>query len=244
MKYFIPFALLAALLVHPVRAQESMSTDRPDFTEAPVTVGQGTLQVEAGGTHQSTGDSSLLTSGEGLLRYGLRPRFELRLGLPSLISGDGLDSGLSDMSVGVKWNFASLDNGVEVGLVAGMSLPTGADHLTSDDPNPTVLLVAGMPLGESLSFASQISNTQFKAGGDWESFWLATAVLSASLTEQLGAFAELKVESLPELDNRYIFHTGLVYPVSENVQIDVHLGTGLSDISGDEFIGLGFAYRR
>lgn len=232
------------LFTQPIRAQDAMSTDRPDFTEAPVTVGQGVLQIEAGATHQSVGDTGLLTAGEGLVRYGLRPRFEFRLGLPSRISGDGIDSGLGDMSVGIKWNFASLDNGVEAGLVAGVSLPTGADNLTSDNANPSVLLVAGMPLGETFAIASQVSNTQFKVGGEWESFWLATAVLSAALTEQLAAFAELKIESVPELDNLYVFHTGLVYPVSDNFQLDIHLGTGLNDISGDEFIGLGFAYRR
>lgn len=244
MKHLIPCLLLMAAIALPARAQNAMSTDRPDFTEAAVTVGQGTFQVEAGATRQTVGDASLMTTGEGLVRYGLRPRFELRLGLPSLISGDGIDSGLSDMSVGVKWNLASMDNGAEAGLIASVSLPTGDDNFTSDDPNPTVLLVASKPLNDKLSLAAQISSTLMKAGDDWKAFWMATTVLSAPVTDQLSAFVELRADAPPFGDNRYLFHAGFVFPVSENFQVDLHGGTGLDDASGDEFFGLGFAFRR
>ena len=244
MKYLIPCLLLIAVIAHPLQAQDAMSTDRPDFTEAPVTVSQGLFQVETGITRQTVGDASYMTSGEGLVRYGLRPRFELRLGLPSHISGDDFDSGLSDMSVGVKWNFASLEDGVEAGLVASVSLPTGDDNFTSDDPNPTVILVASKPLTKKLSLASQISSTLMKAAGDWKAYWQATAVLSAPVTEKLSAFVELRADAPPLGDNQFTFHTGFVFPVSDNFQIDLHGGTGLNDAAGDEFIGLGFAIRR
>lgn len=244
MKYLVPFLFLLAVVAHPLQAQDAMSTDRPDFTEAPVTVGQGRFQVEAGATRQTAGDASLMTTGEGLVRYGLRPRFELRLGLPSLISGEGIDSGLSDMSVGIKWNLASLENGVETGLVASVSLPTGDDNFTSDDPNPTVILVASKPLTDKVSLASQVSSTLMKAAGDWKAYWQATAVLSAPVTEQLGAFVELRADAPPLGDNQFTFHAGFVFPVSENFQLDLHGGTGLNDAAGDEFVGLGFAFRR
>jgi len=243
MKFLTPLLLIALLIVQPIHAQDAMSTDRPDFTESPLTVGQGTIQVEAGLTHQSAGDTSLLTTGEGLVRYGLRSKFELRLGLPSFVSSDAIDNGLTDVSVGFKWNLANLDSGVNAGLVTGLTLPTG--DLGADDPNPTIILVAGMPVNDRLSVASQVGSTVFKLADEWKSMWFATVVLSAPINDQLGAFVELKGENLPETeDNRFIVHTGLVYPVSDNLQIDLHLGTGLNDFSGDEFIGFGVAFRR
>lgn len=244
MKRLPPVLLLALLIAQPLRAQDAMSTDRPDFTDSPATVGQGTLQVEAGLSRQAAGDASLMTTGEGLLRYGVRPRLELRVGVPSLISGDGLDSGLSDMSVGVKWNMASLDDGTEVGLVASTTLPTGGEDFSADDPNPTVTLALGRPVTDRISLASQLSTTLFKAGDDWKALWNAAAVLGAPISDQLGAFAGLKVEQIPDVDARLFIQAGLTYPVSDNVQLDLHAGTGLNDVSGDEFIGFGVAFRR
>lgn len=244
MKRLTPFLLIAFLIAQPIQAQEAMSTDRPDFTESPLTVGQGTIQVEAGATMQTAGDVSVLTSGEGLVRYGLKPRFELRVGLPSLISGDDLDSGLSDISVGFKWNMANLDNGVNLGLVVSASLPTGDEDFTSDEINPAVIFVAGKPVNDRVSIAGQVSGNLIKARDGWHANWMATAVMGVSITDNIGGFLEIKGESPPFGDDRFVIHTGLVYPVSDNFQLDFHMGTGLNDAAGDEFVGVGLAVRR
>jgi len=244
MRFLTPFLLIALLVAQPLQAQDALSTDRPDFTDSPITVGQGTLQVEAGLSHQATGNASILTTGEGIIRYGLRPGFELRVGIPSLISGDGVDGGLSDMSVGIKWTIAQLENGTDMGLVASTTLPTGSDDFTADDPNPTVTLALGKPLTQRVSLASQLSSTLFMAGDDWKALWNAAAVLSAPINAQVGAFAGLKVEQIPDVDARLFIQAGVTYPVSDDFQLDLHAGTGLNDVSGDEFIGLGLAFRR
>ncbi len=244
MRFSVLLLLIAFFVALPAQAQDAMSTDRPDFTEAPVTVGQGTLQIEAGATHQTVGDASLFTAGEGLVRYGLKPRFELRFGLPSLISGDGVDSGLSDLSLGFKWNMLSKDNGVEAGIIGSVTLPTGDEDFTSDDPNPSVIFVVGKPINERVSLAAQISGALIKAGGDWDADWMATAVLAAGITDAVGGFAEIMVTAPPVGDTGYVVHTGLTYGVSDDLQFDLHLGTGLNDAAGDEFIGFGVAFRR
>lgn len=242
MKYLILCLLLATQIVEGVKAQDAMSTDRPDFTESALTVGQGTLQLEAGLTRQSAGDTYFLTTGEGLIRYGLRPRFELRVGLPSYLSSDVIDNGLSDLRLGFKWNMANLDNGIRAGLIAGVTLPTG--DLGAEDPNPGIILVASKPLTERLSMATQVSSTLFKMADEWQNLWMATAVIGAPINNTLGAFVEIKMEKNQDMDARYVLHTGLLYTVSDDFQLDLHVGTGMNDSSGDAFIGLGFAFRR
>ena len=249
MKSLIPAFLFALLMVQPFMvqsslAQEAMSTDRPDFTESPLTVGQGTVQVEAGATIQTAGDLSLMNSGEGLIRYGLKPRFELRFGLPSLISGDEIDSGLSDINVGFKWTIAQLQNGVDLGLVATAILPTGDDDFTEDAINPSVIFIASKPVNDRMSIAGQFSVGLVEAVDDWDSTWHATVVMGASITDRLGGFLEVKGESTLIDETSMVFHTGLLFGVSEDFQLDVHLGTGLNDTGGDEFFGLGLAVRR
>lgn len=244
MRILIPSLLLTIVLVAPAQAQDAMSTDRPDFTESPLTVGQGTIQIEAGATMETEGDLHMLTSGEGLVRYGLRPALELRLGLPSLISGDEIERGLNDVSVGFKWTLARLDNGVDLGLVAGASLPTGDEGYGSDEVNPSVLFVAGMPLSDRLSVASQVATNLAKGGDEWNADWLATIVLAAGLTDRIGGFVELMTEAPSVGDNALTFHTGFTYGFSDDVQFDLHGGTGLNDAGGDAFFGAGLAIRR
>lgn len=244
MKSVIPALFLALLLIQPASAQDAMSTDRPDFTESPLTVGKNTFQLEAGATMQTVGDASMLNSGEGLIRYGLKPRFELRFGLPSLVSGDDIDRGLSDISVGIKWTLAQLDNGVDLGLLAAASLPTGDKMFTSDDVNPSVIFIVSKPVNDRVSIAGQVAGNLIKAGDSWDAEWQATAVLGASITDKLGGFLEFMGESPPVGDNRCTIHTGLIYPVTKDFQLDFHVGTGLNDAAGDEFFGLGLAVRR
>ena len=244
MKSLIPVLLLAVFVDLPASAQDGMSTDRPDFTESPLTVGQGVIQIEAGATMQSVGDTSELTSGEGLIRYGVRPRFELRFGLPSLVSGEDIDRGLSDINIGFKWTIAQLDNGVDLGLVGAASLPTGDENFTSDDVNPAFIFIASKPVNDQVSLAGQISGSLIKARENWEANWSATAVMGVSISQRLGGFLEIMGESPPLGDNRITFHTGVLYPVSDDFQLDFHIGTGLNDAAGDEFFGLGLAVRR
>jgi hypothetical protein len=244
MKSLIPVFLFALLMAQPSLAQEAMSTDRPDFTESPLTVGQGTIQLEAGATIQTLGDRSEMSSGEGLIRYGLKPRFELRFGLPSLLSGDDIDSGLSDINVGFKWTIAQLQNGVDLGLVATAILPTGDEDFTEDAVSPSVIFIASKPVNDRMSIAGQFSVGLIEVGDEWDSTWLATVVAGASITDRLGGFLEVKGESTLLDESSMVFHAGLLFGVSEDFQLDFHLGTGLNETGGDEFFGLGLAVRR
>src|SRR5687767_7085827 len=82
-------ALGAAVLVSGCatrRAFEgSIVTDRPDFTESPVAVPRGAVQVEMGNTYERADDVRANTLGEMLVRVGVHRGLELRLGLPSYV---------------------------------------------------------------------------------------------------------------------------------------------------------------
>ena len=96
---------LVTLLIVPsawAQSEDPIITDRPDFTESPVSVSPGTIQIELGATAFDYDAGSLWNAGETLVRYGLFNKVEMRLQLPSAIGGDDLDSGLSDSGFGVK----------------------------------------------------------------------------------------------------------------------------------------------
>ena len=243
MKYGLPL-LIALLLAIPVRAQDTIGTDRPDFTESPSTVPQGMAQGEFGMTRESYGGGTITTAGEGLVRYGLRPRFELRVGIPSHITIEGLDGGLGDATAGFKWNFREFGNGGQAAIVGTVNLPVGDDVYSSDEVEPSVILVAARPLTDRINMASQVGAALIKAGGEWYGSYLATAVLSTPLTTAIGAFAEIRMDAPPLQDEQLRSHFGLMWLASDNLQLDVHGGFGLTDDAPDQFFGFGVSFRR
>lgn len=87
----LPVCSASAQTVPPV-SQESTTgevapivTDRPDFTEAAVVVGDGRFQIESGFTSERRQGGRSLGLPEVLFRYGVSQRWELRFA-PSVIS--------------------------------------------------------------------------------------------------------------------------------------------------------------
>jgi len=233
------------ILVLPARAQEGgLITDRPDFTESPNAVSVGTIQVELGATMESTDSFAANTFGEALIRYGIFDRFELRVGIPSLISGDFEESGLSDASIGLKWEAGSLGEKAELGVIGFVTLPTGDDMFTSDGVDPSVIVTAGTSLTDKISLGSQIQGSLNTVGDERHLDWDATVVLALPVTPRVGAFAEIAA-SAPEIgDEQALFHLGFVVAMGDDAQFDVHGGTGLTDGTPDSFFGVGFSFRR
>ena len=243
MKLLVPALLLLALAL-PATAQDTISTDRPDFTEATSTVGVHTLQAEFGFSRAIAGDDHVDTAGEGVIRYGLRPRFELRLGLPSRINVDGLDAGLGDMSVGVKWNAADFGDGGKFTLVSTLVLPTGQEDFTGEEVQPSFFAVASLLLTDRLGIAGQTGAMFFKSDDAWDTNFMATTVLGLSLIDNLGAFAGIRMDVSEGQDAQFVSQIGLTYLISRDFQVDVHGGAGLTDATPDQFFGFGLAYRR
>src|SRR5438874_11009192 len=80
-------------------------TDRPDITESAIVVPKGSLQVRNGFTWASDRHLTLLNLCQSLVRAGADESIELRLSLPShseTLFGNGKQSGLSDISIGLK----------------------------------------------------------------------------------------------------------------------------------------------
>src|SRR5688500_18432971 len=97
--------LLSLLLAGPVVAQEPLITHRPDFTESASVVGRSRVQLEGGATLTRAGEVDELAVGEILLRIGIAPRLELRLGANSHVWIDGPDGeldGFEDATLGAK----------------------------------------------------------------------------------------------------------------------------------------------
>lgn len=262
-------ALLAALLawgaltpLSGVIAQSvrPLVTDRPDQTESAAVVPRGTFQLEFGAMHAfdepaPSAATRLMSLGAALLRVGLAPPLELRLGFAgwhrATAEAGPTEHGLGDLDFGAK---AVLHRGTgpvpSVALLGTVTLPTGHEAFRASGPDPEVRLAVSqeLPAGFGLGYnVAAAWTTEADAAGD-ESFrtdLLYTAVLGRALTDRVAAFVE-GFGSLVVSEGGSSWHAldaGLTLALRTNLQLDLSGGLGLSDAAEDWFVGAGVSVR-
>lgn len=263
MKIRLSAAVALLALAAPLAAQdfsglkEPINPDRPDFTNGPILVAPGHLQVETGYTYTRTGSEKSSSLGEILLRYAFDDRWEARLGLNSYdwidtgVPGERRISGFEDpfVEVKIRLNDAEAEHrphGVPaMGLLLNTTIPVGARALTADAWQPTATFALHWDLPAEWSLESNLGYT-YAADGD-QRFDQVFASLSAGfqLNEKLGGFLEgyaFSKESAGGDATEYA-DVGLAYLLSNDLALDVRVGTGLAQPHPNWFTGLGLSIR-
>lgn len=235
---------------------EPLVTDRPDFTESSVTVGRRVLQVEMGYTFTEDAAAGTTTGShsfpEVLFRYGILAEWlELRVGWNfgvETVAGQN-DDGAEDLYLGFKVALTPQCEWLpEMALIPQMTVPTGADAFSADEVLPGLNWVYSWELTDRLSTAG---STQFNRAIDdgtdavyteWAQSW----TVAASLTDELGIYAEWFAffpHSADTVLPEHYFNGGFTYLLSNNVQWDIRAGVGLNDAADDYFVGTGLSVR-
>ncbi|GMQ82415.1 MAG: hypothetical protein BMS9Abin05_1867 [Rhodothermia bacterium] len=239
----VPVALgfvVILFLVQTAIAQDTIITDRPDFTESGVSVPKGKVQIEGGFSLVDYGGISVFSLPETIVRIGMKDGLELRIGIPDYEDWEFV-SGIGDLKVGAKLEIDDLLDGWETAAVATLELPTGDDGIGSDHLSVDVLLAGGTGLNDIYSFGSQVSVSLSGTDNGVDLEIGGTAVVSRSIAESLSSFLELAA-SIPDIgEMELILHSGMTYLVQETMQLDVHLGIGLTKESPDTLFGAGLS---
>ncbi|QXD16998.1 transporter [Rhodocaloribacter litoris] len=250
---FLPAFMLPALSSF---AQEApLSTDRPGFGDGSAVMAPGRIQIEGGYGYSEDGPVVFHALGQALVRIGVLPRVELRLGLNSFLIWDAADrsrSGFEDSMIGAKVGLLEGD-GVPLGrpsltLIVLTSLPTGDDRLSADALQPEAKLAADWPLTDVLGLSANAGVASVANGADSrEAQYTLTLPLGAGLPSVpgLGVYAGYRLQALPGLDtSRHDLEGGATYLLDPNTQLDVNFGAGVHPAGNDTFfVGLGVARR-
>ncbi|MCF8374151.1 MAG: transporter [Bacteroidales bacterium] len=234
-------------------------TDRPDQTESSVTVPKGSLQIETGYVFENTSKDYTSQSIAGtLLRFGLSNNLELRVGAGYMndnydeeINGLVADvllpeydfKGFTPFMIGAKINIGE-ENGIvpEMAILTEFTLGgTGDDVFYEDAMGTKVLFSFSHTLTDFLSFGYNLGAKY--DGNQAAANLLYSFVLGASAFNKLGAFVEVYGSSIKNNLPDHRFDAGITYLLTDNLQLDLSGGIGLSDISPENFIGAGFSYR-
>ncbi|MHC4478056.1 MAG: transporter [Planctomycetota bacterium] len=232
-----------------------LGTDRPDQTEASSTIPRGYAQLETGWLHSRDDDADVQTDvvPQSLLRYGLAGNLELRLNYAGYFREDAAadSEGSGDLAVGAKVKFWN-ENGwrPETAIITHLAMPSGKTPFSSERFDPDYRLAFTHTLSDRVSLAynlGQAWKSEVDSTGDRDTRpdFQYTAALGIGLTDWLGCFVEFfgDIPTANANGPANSFDGGLTYMMTENLQLDVYSGVGLSDGADDWFIGAGFSVR-
>lgn len=253
---FTLFLVLSSLFIYAQEDQplEALITDRPDATESPTAVPKGFLQVETGAFYETFEDQNIKTENytynTTLVRYGLLNNLELRLGWDFVegktrIDGTSLDdvtSGFNPLLFGFKTTFAQ-ENGCmpEIGFLGHLYLPFTAG---SDYKPETTGVDFRFSFAHTLSEKSSIA---YNLGAAWrddspEAAYLYTVAYGYSITDKIGAYAELYGDFPENSKANHLWDAGLTYLLSNNVQLDATVGSSFTK-GQDLLLSAGVSFR-
>ncbi len=239
---------------------EPLVTDRPDFTEASVTVGRGVAQIEFGYTYTYNNDAGesvrSQSFGEPLLRYGiLADWLEFRIALFTVeertVTGGASNSsqGTEDLYVGFKIALTPQECILpEMALIPQMNIPTGSNAFTSNNVEPGVNWIYAWEINDFISTAGstqgnrRIDDMTGEAYLEMAQSW----TVAYSLSDHLGAYTEwfaLMPSGADTAQTQHFFNGGFTFLINNDVQFDIRAGVGLNDAADDYFLGAGLSIR-
>jgi hypothetical protein len=236
--------------------------DRPKFTQSPVTVGCGVVQLETGYTYMYDDENGVRvvrhSFPESLLRVGvfadwfeLRADWDYDLQRTKTAGAVVRDAGSADLNLGCKLYLTPQDCFLpETGLILGSSVPSGEQPFTAHEVLPNVdycydwdltgtdswTLMGNTALGET---ANQLRNDTYARVAQSIAF-------DHAWSDRIHSFIEFymfaPINSVAD-HPQYYFDRGVTVFLMQNVQWDLRVGMGLNSWADDFFAGTGLSVR-
>ncbi len=245
----------------PPGMDEPLEADRPDFTESPLTVGRGVVQIESGYTFTHDSSAGVQTANNSfpqtLWRIGMIAEwFEFRIAynyetndvkLPN-VPGRQHMQGSDDLYLGMKICLTPQEGILpKMGLIPSLTVPTGSPAFTKGDVTPGLLLAYGWNITKkiSLGMTTGAARDRDDIGNGFVEF-AQSGSFDFELTKKLSCYTELYLLSptghtIEQV--QYYFDSGFTYHVTNNIQLDIEAGVGLNEVADDFFAGSGAVVR-
>ena len=246
-KLFLSIFLVAYSLVAFAQENVEFTADRPGASTGPSVVGQGVIQLEQGVQYDGDGGVGTFTFSNTLVRYGLFPNMELRLGGDGFLyqedgSAQGFKPAFSGLSVGTKIKCFEGQGAIPaVSVLADFAVPyTASKGFNTDHLAPSLYLLFENPVKEWLSVG-------YNLGAEWDgtlpnATTFAAVCLGFTATEKLGCFVE-SYNYFNKLGNIYAMDFGFNWMVGRKVQLDLAANMDLSNPAQCWSISCGVAWQ-
>ena len=177
---------------------------------------------------------TLSLNGDMLLRTGLASGLELQLGWQGpawtqvKYKGDKFDdSGLGDVSIGLKKAINLKDDRLTMALLAEAIIATGNDEFTNQDD------IYSLTSAVAYKFSDLVGTSITMRYEAQNSDWAVTAIptIDYKIAGKLSGFSEFVYRKAESQDYEYGLGTGLVYSLNDRAQLDASIGV---DLNGDQ----------
>ncbi len=230
--------VLLSITVH-LSGQGVIVTDRPSQTYSVTVAPTGTVIVETGVLLERTpldGGETFKgnTYGQTFIRYGLRGNMEFQFGTSyATQKAPGVDvSGLNPFLLGAKIKIAEKkDYWPAVSFIGNVTLPwIGDEDLRPENVAPDFRFIFEHSLSERFVLAYNLGMAW--NGSDSNTEYLYTLLFGSAIVGDLGAYVELFGSIYEDADNSTAANVGLVYLLTDQIQLDLSYGLTFSDPGG------------
>ncbi len=231
-------------------ADTSVPADRPGFGDNATLVPQGHYVAEGGYRFDDNqGGGSTHTVPDVLLRTGINPNLELRIGFAGYVINAPGHDGPGNMFIGAKARL--VDEGrytPVISVIPEISLPTGDDDVASPKASPNLRFAWGKSLTDTFALSGNLNFTEvIDDDGDYNLETAASLAGGFSLTNRLSSYIEY-YGIFPNGDqsragrDTHAIDGGFAFLATPKTQFDIYAGTGLNDVTSDVFAGVGIAH--
>lgn len=229
---------------------------RPLITDDAGTLGKGGFQIESGievSDHRQDYDDVVTkeygTSLNTTVSYGLSDNIDIVLGLPyekTKVEEDGTtvhsEKGFTDIAIEVKWRFLEKD-GFALALKPGLSFPTGNDKkgLGAGRMTYGMVFIATKDMDPfAFHFNAGYRRNENRIGGR-KDIWAANLAGEVRMAKPLKLVANVGIETNTDRESSTapaFALVGLVYSITENIDVDLGYKRGLNRAEADNtYIG-------
>ncbi len=222
-----------------------IQTDRPDQTETPFTVPDNRIQIENGFSFEKLNDSTQsFTLPTILFKLGLNERFEIGIISEFTVSPNSIESyGLNPVTVRFKEKITD-EKGVvpTTSFIGYLAIPQFAtENYKAKWFTPAFRFTMQHTLTDRITLGYNI-------GAQWEDqspepIFIYTLTTGISLTDMIGAYAEIYGFVPQESGADHRFDGGFTFLLHPNLLIDISGGAGINEIAPDFYGAIGFSFR-
>lgn len=225
--------------------KDAIETDRPDVTNSSIVVPVGSFQSENGINYRGQDGGQVIDGTNTRWRLGIAPCLEVLVDLPSdfsTVRGPG-SSGLTDVTPAFKWQVSPVPGKIDLSLVAGVALPTGALAIAGPGVQPYLQLPWSWELQDGWGLSGMLTEFFRPAELATRRITETTFVIERKVTEKASLFVEY-VGDYPEGSSpSQLFNSGGLYRLSPTQQIDFHVAFGLNHNAPNYIVGVGYSFR-
>jgi len=226
-------------------AKDEIATDRPDVTNSSIVVPVGSFQSENGVNFRGQDGGQIIDGTNTRWRLGIASCLEVLMDVPTYfatVRGPG-SSGFTDVTPAIKWQVSPIPGKIDLSLVAGVALPTGAVNIAGPGAQPYLQMPWSWELHDGWGLSGMLTEFFRPSELTTKRITETTFVIEKKVTEKASLFVEY-VGDYPENSSpSQLFNSGGLYHLSPTQQVDFHVAFGLNHNAPSYIVGVGYSFR-